>query len=371
MSYKVKVVYDSQVFDVQTYGGISRYFCEIMQKLHVPHEVALKYSHNYYLNHYRLCAAPSRFLPGFMRRKLWEKSQEENRRRCLAKLDGSEEFVFHPTYYDPYFLEHLCGRPYVVTVHDMIYERFPDLPDADAVIEQKRKTICGASHVIAISEYTKKDVMELLHVPEEKISVVYHGTNLKPNARIGTKIDFPYLLYVGDRSAGYKNWHRMLQAFAQLHRENACLHLICTGKPFSNDDKTLINSLLHTSAVDDFVHAVSASENVLSDLYGQALAFVYPSLYEGFGIPILEAYACGCPVVLSRATCFPEIAREAGCYFNPMDVDDMVRSIRQVIYNPSERKRLIATGTERLQYFSWEKAARETEEVYRKVSITE
>lgn len=367
MEHKIKVVYDSQVFDVQTYGGISRYFCEIMQKLHVPHEVALKYSRNYYLNHYRLCATPSRFLPGFMSRKLWEKSPERNRRRCLAKLDGTEEFVFHPTYYDPYFLSHLGGRPYVVTVHDMIYERFPDLPDAAAVMEQKRQTICAASHVIAISEYTKKDVMELLHVPEEKISVVYHGTNMKPNARAGMKMDFPYLLYVGDRSANYKNWHRMLQAFARLRRENAGLHLVCTGRPFSEAEKTSAASLI-PPPINDCLHVISASESVLADLYGQALAFVYPSLYEGFGIPILEAYACGCPVVLSRATCFPEIAREAGCYFDPMDVDDMVRVIRQVIYDPSERQRLIAAGTERLSYFSWEKAARETEAVYRRVA---
>lgn len=358
------VVYDSQIFDVQVFGGISRYFCEIITRLHSPFKVVVGFSRNHYLNACGLCRRLLP-LPKFVKRQVWKRSARHSRRELLARLsDSGTRLVFHPTYYDPYFLNQPARHPYVLTVHDMIYERVSGLPCAEDVMKQKRETILGAERVIAISEYTKRDIMELLDVPEEKIDIVYHSTSLRPNKTAGTRMPYRYLLYVGDRSAGYKNFAGMFDAFRKLHAKDSTLHLVCTGRRFSDEERTHIAA----AGVETFVHQIAASDKTLADLYQQAEAFVYPSRYEGFGIPILEAYACGCPVVLSRATCFPEIAGEAGEYFDPDNTDDIARAIGAVIYDKARRNALVTAGTERLSLFSWEKAAAQTEECYRKAA---
>ncbi len=358
-----KVVYDSQIFDAQVFGGISRYFCEIITRLSLPCEVVAGFSRNHYLNACGLCR-PLPPLPKFLKRILWKRSARRSRRECLRVLSGTDGLVFHPTYYDPYFLAQPLSHPYVVTVHDMIYERVPGLPCAEEVMRQKRETILGAERVIAISEYTKRDVVDLLHVPEDKVDVVYHSTSLRPNKTIGLKMTFRYILYVGDRSANYKNFVRLFAAFRKLHAADARLHLVCTGRKFTETEAELING----AGLSSCVHHIAASDKVLADLYQQAEVFVYPSFYEGFGIPILEAYACGCPVALSRATCFPEIAGEAGEYFDPKDEDDMARAIGAVVYDKERRAALVAAGQHRLSLFSWEKAAEQTQETYRKAA---
>lgn len=111
---------------------------------------------------------------------------------------------------------------------------------------------------------------------------------------------------------------------------------------------------------------IKASDQALSELYSRALLFVYPSLYEGFGIPILEAYACHCPVALSNTSCFPEIAGDAAVYFDPYSISSMSEAITKVIYNEEKRSQLIRLGNERLKRYSWEKAAQKTEEAYQK-----
>ncbi len=357
-------VYDSQIFDVQVFGGISRYFCEIITRLHVPSKVVAGYTRNHYLNACGLCRRLMLPLPKFAKRQLWKRSARHSRRELLALLSGGGRLVFHPTYYDPYFLRQPMRHPYVLTVHDMIYERLPGLPCAEDVIRQKRETILGAERVIAISEYTKRDVMELLGVPEEKIDVVYHSTSLRPNKHAGERLPYRYILYVGDRSAGYKNFAGMFEAFRKLHAKDETLHLVCTGKRFTEAERADIAE----AGLAAYIHQVAASDKTLADLYQQAEVFVYPSRYEGFGIPILEAYACGCPVALSRATCFPEIAGEAGEYFDPDSSDDIARAVGAVVYDKTRRSALVEAGKERLTHFSWERAAEQTEACYRKAA---
>ena len=112
-----------------------------------------------------------------------------------------------------------------------------------------------------------------------------------------------------------------------------------------------------------FIH-IQASDAMLYTLYNQAEAFVFPSLYEGFGIPILEAYACLCPAIISNTSCFPEIAADAAAYFNPYSEIEIADTIASVIYNPTLRTDLIHKGSEQIKLYSWEKAALQTEQVY-------
>lgn len=124
--------------------------------------------------------------------------------------------------------------------------------------------------------------------------------------------------------------------------------------------------MLINMGIFEYTIHIKASDHALSELYSRALLFVYPSLYEGFGIPILEAYACHCPVALSNTSCFPEIAGEAAIYFDPYSVSSMFEAITKIIYNEDIRSQLIRLGDERLKRYSWEKAAKKTEEAYLK-----
>lgn len=355
------ILYDSQIFDTQKFGGISRYFCEIIAQLQMDYKLAVLYTENHYLKHGRLMRHNIP-LPGFLRKRFAGKLYRRNRKRALKLLRGKTPCLYHPTYYAPSLLRHVGDAPVVVTVHDMIYERFPKaFPDAEEVIRQKREIIARANRIIAISEYTKKDIVEILGIAPEKIDVVYHGTSLRPVRHRGLELPESYLLFVGDRSF-YKNFTALLEAFAWIRRTHRDLHLVCTGKPFSENEQRQFSVF----GINGFVRQMSVSDEELSELYGRALLFVYPSYYEGFGIPILEAYACGCPVALSDATCFPEIAGDAGAYFDPHSVPSMVEVLTELIDHADRRTRLIEAGRERLKRYSWEKSARQTEQVYRK-----
>lgn len=356
------ILYDNQIFDLQRFGGISRYFCEIIQRLHINYDISVRYSINYYIIHCNLgkYRIP---LPRFIFKYYRKYLQLKNRELTKRLLQTSHSYLFHPTYYDPSFLEYIGDHPYIITVHDMIHERLPNyVSDAEATIKNKRKVITQANRIIAISENTKKDIVELLQINPDKIDVIYHSTSMKIFSGVQSlRLPQKYLLFVGDR-APYKNFDRFLKAFHTLSLEDKELQLVCTGNRFNKKEKKLLLEL----DIKNKVIQIKASEKTLSELYNRAALFVFPSLYEGFGIPILEAYACHCPVALSNSSCFPEIAAEAGVYFDPYSERSIIEAIKEVIYNKEKRVELILAGTERLKLYSWEKAAYQTEESYKK-----
>jgi glycosyltransferase involved in cell wall biosynthesis len=244
----------------------------------------------------------------------------------------------------------------------MIHELFPrQFEDADILIQEKRETICNADKIIAISENTKKDIVNILNVAPEKIEVIYHGNSFYPSKHKNRlSLPFRYFLFVGDRTF-YKNFSLLLKAFAQIQAQEKDLYLICTGKSFSKAESEQISQLNLSESI---MH-ISADDRDMEELYSRALFFVFPSLYEGFGLPILEAFACGCPIALSNTSCFPEIAGDAGCYFDPYDVDSIVYSCLQLINDEVKRKRLISRGKERLKLFSWNKTAIQMVNLYK------
>lgn len=360
---EIRVMYDYQAFAMQRFGGISRYFCEIIDRLSCEYRIPVLFSINYYLlQRWRKTSLIP--LPRFVYKNLSKHFLTLNRSRMKKllrrKADG---FLFHPTYYDPYFLQYIGDRPYVITVHDMIHEKFSDyFADAEEVIRQKKEVIGRATRIIAVSENTKKDVVELLGVAPDKIDVIYHSTDMKcPESDCRLELPERYLLFVGDRSP-YKNFGRFVEAFALLHAQDPSLHIVHTGGRLSKSEQ----ELLARNRLTEVVHHVKASDREMSELYARALLFVYPSLYEGFGIPILEAYACRCPIAISNTSCFPEIAGEAAAYFDPYSAESMSKVMSDVIGNESLRLELIRKGEERLKAFSWETSAGLTEETYRK-----
>lgn len=357
------ILYDSQIFDQQKFGGISRYFCEIISHLQIDYDLAVRYTENHYLQEERIgkhCLQ----LPHWFFKRYASKLYRSNIALTQKLMRKPVPYIYHPTYYSPAFIREIGNHPFIVTVHDMTYERFPDLfLDSKIIIQQKREIITKANHIIAISQHTKKDLIELLGIKPEKIDVIYHGCSLRPTVNhYRLKLPEKYILFVGDR-AFYKNFQRLLQAFSIVRQSIPQLHLVCTGKPFSSEENMLIVQTNNAS----YLHQISVNDSCLAELYNRASLFVYPSYYEGFGIPILEAYSCGCPVALSNATCFPEIAGDAGKYFDPFSVSSMAEAIKGIISNETERTKLILAGKERLKLYSWEKATRETELVYQKL----
>lgn len=361
----IHILYDSQMFDLQKFGGISRYFCEIIPRLHLDYTISVRYTENYYLSHSKL----SKYylpIPHFFFKKYSELLYRQNHKLTKKLLEQPTPYIFHPTYYDPYFLNHIGSHPYVITVHDMIYELFPHyFPDSEEIIAAKKEIITKATRIIAISENTKKDIIKLLNINPQKIDVIYHGTNMQAIGQ-QNKLYLPekYILFVGDRVT-YKNFLNLLRAFSSISQTNPHLFLICTGKPLERNELQLMEEL----KVRDKVVQMSVNDQLLCELYRRALVFVYPSLYEGFGIPILEAFACQCPIALSQASCFPEIAEKAAAYFDPYSVESIANTLLQVIKDKETRTQLIAAGKKRLYLYSWDKAAQQTEEVYNKIMI--
>lgn len=361
MNIRPYIIYDSQVFDQQKFGGISRYFCEIISRLQFKYDIPVRYTENHYLSQTKI-ARHRIYIPHFLFNHYAQKLYRKNRRLTRRMLQTSIPYIYHPTYYDPSFLNYIGNAPFVVTVHDMIYERFPEsFSSAEEIIRQKKEIITKANRIIAISEYTKKDIIEILKIAPEKIDVIYHGTSLQSSQKHNLPLPEKYILFVGDRTF-YKNFQSLLEAFSIVHQKNHDLYLVCTGKPFSDSELQQISNL----KIAPNIRQIAINDKDLSELYSRALLFVFPSYYEGFGIPILEAYACNCPVALSNTTCFPEIAGDAGAFFDPHSITSIANAITEIISDENKRTKLIQAGQERLKLYSWEKAARKIEKVYLK-----
>ena len=362
---KIRVLMDHQTFEKQRFGGISRYFYELASRMkNVETVIPLRFSVNQYLAGSGL--ADFHIPPVWFYKMMKAHFKRFNLRHVQKVLETTDFDVFHPTYYDPYFLPLMGNRNFVLTIHDMTHERFPQyFSPRDKTPEHKRLLAERATRIIAISENTKRDIVDLLHVNPEKIDVIYHGHDaptvpLQDHKTLG--LPEKYLLYVGERR-GYKNFGSTLKAFCQIRQTHPEIHLVLTGKKLSKNERNDMKTL----GVSAFVHCFSdVNDHRLAQLYRHAVAFVYPSYYEGFGIPILEAWAQKCPVALAKASCFPEVAEDAAVYFEPENVEEQAEVLLQLIENKELTEKLISRGVERLQLFSWENTARLTEETYYK-----
>ncbi len=272
--------------------------------------------------------------------------------------------------------------PYIITVHDLI--RYFDLKGFATFIHRPNlrdrfylnldyKGIKRATGIIAVSQATKKDLMHYLGILGERISVIYPGVDHKLFRPVPRRIyNEPYILFVGSEHP-QKNLTGLVKAFNQLKREPRFndLKLVKVGKAggqeanFRGQTTEVINALDLSREV---ILADFVPEADLPAYYSGAEVFVLPSLYEGFGFPPLEAMACGCPVITSNTSSLPEVVGGAGIMVNPYDTDSLVEAIRQVLTDSELRKDMIRKGLEQSKKFSWEKTARETQEVYNKVA---
>ncbi len=382
----MKLLYDHQIFSIQNYGGISRYFCELMENLipfpDVSFSLALKYSYNenllnrselnnYWSNRNNFFINP--VFPLIQKKihlnVLYHLHINQNESIRLLKKNDFE--IFHPTNYNPYFLKHLGKKPFILTVHDMIHELYPEyFPSQDPIKKWKQKLIREAESIIAISHNTKNDIIKFFNIDPDRISVIYHGNPLeftesscnKPN--IDDHIfNNRYILFVGNR-LHYKNFYFFISSISPLFRKYNDISLYCAGGgPFTTKEKNLFKEL----DILERVRYFAVNDNIMRELYKNAQAFIFPSLYEGFGLPILESFSCGCPVVASNCSSLPEIADDAACYIDPHNAESIIQGVESILTDEDYRDELIRKGNERIKFFSWEKTARETKSVYDKL----
>jgi len=365
----MRILYDFQAFSIQKFGGISRYFTEILKRLKSNSELSIDIacvaSSNRYLVDSSLLV--KNFFEGLTFKGKGKLSEILNRMTLRDRLKKGEFDIFHPTYY--YEMYHLSRskRPFVITIHDMIHEKFlRDEPASAELIENKKILAQNAAHIIAVSETTKSDIVEAYGIGDEKISVIYHGNSLGDVDSVRSKsiaVNQNFILFVGSRS-GYKNFDLLLEAFARLIRSHPDILLFCAGGgAFSADEMQKI-SLLNCMGR---VVQRNASDEEMTLLYKNALYFVFPSKYEGFGIPVLEAFSQGCPVAASNCPALVEVCGDAAAYFDPNSVDSIHHTLCKMIESEQLRYRLSRLGTERERLFSWDVAALRTFDVYKKV----
>ena len=373
----MKIIYDAQIFAAQEYGGISRYFCEIVKSLEAEKRVSARILAPLYINAY--VAKLSKLLmigfpcPSFLRamQSKWIKIFM----RVLGLGIGDITLrvyrpdIIHETYYSPIKFGSSRAKR-VLTIYDMIHEKFADqFALSDKTARYKAIAARRADHVICISESTRNDVIDILNLDPSKVSVTYLGFSALGEGTSCNLVSIdgitkPYILYVGNRT-GYKNFKTLLMAYAASGLLCDKFQLVCFGGgPFSEHEQIEIARL---GLKNNDVLQYSGDDQRLSQFYRQAQAFIYPSLYEGFGIPPLEAMANHCPVICSNTSSIPEVVADAGEYFDPYDAHTLQKAIEGVVSSSHRMDELRKAGLERLKYFSWDRCAQETLNIYKRL----
>lgn len=278
--------------------------------------------------------------------------------------DSRHHVVWNPAHYLPPFTR--C--PGVVTVHDLAYEFYPELflrEDLYKLKKWTRSSVARAARVIAVSESTKNDLVSLYEVPADKITVVYNGFDSeiyhhhgkKPHPFLPSHALTPqsYLLFVGTLQPR-KNVLKLVQAFHLLKKDGYRGKLVIAGKIGWMATETL-DAIKASPYAKDILLTGYIDTELKVALYQNAAVFVLPSLYEGFGVPALEAMACGCPVAVSDNSALPEVVGEAGMLFDGSDAVAIQDAIAKIL---AARTPWIKKGLKQSQKFSWDKAAQET-----------
>jgi glycosyltransferase involved in cell wall biosynthesis len=364
----MKVFYDGYIFFIQRSGGINRYFRNIMERLPQDAGAVLtvieRHEHCFPdSGRLRIASPPDKVIRlGPLARMV---------RRCY--LDSVERFsgadVAHPTYH-----QLLSGRPFekirlpvVLTVHDMIPELFgKQIDPGGAEAAAKRAAVAAADAIICVSENTKRDLIRLLAVPEERITVTHLASELCPGMAEGVprEVTDPYVMFVGSRTY-YKNFARLLLAMVEVGASWPELRLVVVGGRFNETELEWISALGLENRI---LLRSELGDSELAGLYRDSEALVYPSLYEGFGIPPLEAMACGTLVIAARSSSIPEVVGDAAILFDPYSTGELVACILSLRVMGADREEHIRRGRVRAEQYSWERTAEQTFEVYRSLA---
>lgn len=297
----------------------------------------------------------------------------------------AEQFIM-PFKYNKFDLVHFLDyssplvpikAPFITTIHDLTFYRYPKtFTNKSRKIKQMLTPISinRASAIIAVSESTKKDILEYFPQAEGKVKVIYPGKPDFKKIEDKTYIEYVkkiygiegnYILSVGTLEPR-KNIISLLKAFVKVHRKIKDMKLVLVGSKgwLYEEVFTKVNNM---EIRDNIVYTGYVEQQHMSVLYSGAEVFVYPSIYEGFGLPPLEAMSCGVPVVVSNTSSLPEVVGGAGAYCNPHDIDSISGAILSILNSDEIRKDLIYKGLKQCEKFSWEKTADNVIDLYRQI----
>jgi glycosyltransferase involved in cell wall biosynthesis len=314
--------------------------------------------------------------PNFKRVSLWTPSHHRLERFSLnvELMRLGLDLLHSPDFIPP----HRPSCKSVITVHDLAFMLYPHFLTKESAhyyghIDQ---AVRWTDHIIAVSHSTKRDVVEHLGVPEDKITVVHEATNpiFRPIDRVQAQervrerygVDGPFILFVSTIEPR-KNVSTLLRSVWQLgecYKEDVRL-VMAGGKGWLFED---VFALMNELKLDDRVHLLGQVPNEdLLDLYNAAEMLAHPAFYEGFGLPPLEAMACGLPVIVSNVASLPEVVGDAALLIDPHDVDELTVALWRVLNDDELRQEMQEKGLRQAERFSWERAARETVDIYGRV----
>ncbi|MBN2303287.1 MAG: glycosyltransferase family 4 protein [Anaerolineae bacterium] len=372
----MNIVVDGYIFQLQARGGISRIFhailprmCDLDESLHITlvthSNMAVKQP---LPDHVRI---EHRILPDVRHRWRWlpGRTRQVLKESAHHRVTGQGD-VWHTTYFTT--PQHWRRGHYVVSVYDMVYELFREQgynrPQDEDHRQQVRRCVQAADAIIAISEVTKRDIQRVYGVDAARIHAIPLGCSadfIRTAARDAVPPSLlaqPFVLYVGKRGPR-KNFETLLEAYRRWPRRSE-VTLAVVGDPWSSEEQRRLEDW----NLQDRVHLLSGvGDGPLTQLYNEAAAFVYPSIYEGFGIPLLEAMNCGCPVIASDIPTSHEVAGDYLIYFDPPDVDGLQAALDTALAEGRDSARVKA-GFERAKLFSWDHTAQATLDLYRSLA---
>jgi glycosyltransferase involved in cell wall biosynthesis len=365
----MKVFFDHQIFLLQKYGGISRYIYKLNQYLNYmkirpiicapisinEHLVLLKknkINHFKFNKIYKYCNKAFNLYNNFFTELYLKKFEPD---------------VIHQTYYKRNY--NIKKRtPVILTVYDLIHEKLYKTYKLSKNNKWKEEAIKSADHVICISKNTQSDLLNFYDIDKNKTSVIHLATDIKLTSIDLEKYNLifkkKFILYVGERSR-YKNFINLIKAFSSSNSLINEFNIICCGsESFSNEEKSFFSK--NNLKVDTIQH-ITATDAQLNYLYKNATAFIFPSKYEGFGLPAIEAISLGCPVLASDIQIFREILGNNVIYFNPNDIHSIKKALEENLFSKKKLKDFSIKGLEHSKKYSWEKCAQKTLDVYKKV----
>lgn len=353
----MNLILDNIIFSLQDAGGISNYWYQILKRIKEEEglDIYLFDDSEKSSNIFRKELNLSNFRhlgksPGLVGRYTNPK---------LAQL--SEKAIFHSSYYryskNPQHIN-------VSTVHDFTYEHYFSGIQLYAHTNQKRKALVNSDGIICVSENTKRDMLYFFpELADKKIIVIPHGVGNNfyqiDKKELKNKVYFdgrPFILYVGDRKALYKNFNLTVRA----SKLSGLPLAIIGGSPLSEKEQTYIKAKLQT---EDYIHFNGVSNEELNEFYNQALCLVYPSSYEGFGLPLLEAQSAGCPVIAMNTSSIPEVVEESGILLEEESPLLIAEHIKQLLVE-EYRNDLVQKGLENVKRFTWNNTFQKTLDFY-------
>jgi len=357
----MKIAYDYKIFLHQKIGGPSRYFVELIKELIKINDDITVYS-PIYINEY-LNLLDKKYVKGiFLKNKKYVGKLLKVYNNISSKIFFSKNNldILHTTYYDNI---NFTNKPIVITVYDLIHEIFSDEFSFDLL--PKKDIFKRVDHFICISKNTQKDLIKYYGIDKKKTSVVYLSSFNKPNSPTEKFLNNkPYFLYVGSRRR-YKNFTLLVKAFCEIKSISKNFDIICFGGgKFIKEEYELFNKL---GASHDSIKQLDGDDEFLLKLYKGATAYICTSKYEGFGLPILEAMSCGCPVISSNASSLPEVYEDAALSFLSKSLEELIECLKKIAMDNSIKNNLINKGYEQSNKFSWKKCAKETSSIYKKL----